>query len=63
MSDLLVQIRRDIDRRLDELRPRVDEFRRLEQERDALATSNASGPRRHRSGEGFRSHRTRISEA
>jgi hypothetical protein len=47
--DLLTDIRRDIDRRLDELRPVRDEFRRLEQARDALATSDDRlGPARPR---------------
>jgi hypothetical protein len=40
VTDLLTDIRRDIDRRLDELRPVRDEFRRLEQARDALGTAN-----------------------
>jgi Winged helix-turn-helix DNA-binding len=40
VPDLLTEIRRDIDRRLDELRPVRDEFHRLEQARDALATPN-----------------------
>jgi hypothetical protein len=44
VADLLTDIRRDIDRRLDELRPVRDEFRRLEQARDALATGNDSRP-------------------
>jgi hypothetical protein len=44
VADLLSDIRRDIDRRLDELRPVRDEFRRLEQARDALATSDDTGP-------------------
>ena len=44
MADLLTDIRRDIDRRLDELRPVRDEFRRLERARDALATANDSRP-------------------
>jgi hypothetical protein len=43
VADLLTAIRRDIDRRLDELRPVRDEFRRLEQARDALATSDDTG--------------------
>jgi hypothetical protein len=43
VADLLTDIRRDIDRRLDELRPVRDEFRRLEQARDALATSADRG--------------------
>jgi hypothetical protein len=43
VADLLTDIRRDIDRRLDELRPVRDEFRRLEQARDALATSDDTG--------------------
>jgi len=40
VADLLSDIRRDIARRLDELRPVRDEFRRLEQARDALAKAN-----------------------
>jgi ABC-type transporter Mla subunit MlaD len=39
VADLLTDIRLDIDRRLDELRPVRDEFRRLEQARDAIATA------------------------
>lgn len=46
MADLLTGIRRDIDRRLEELRPVLEEFRRLEQAWDALATSG--GPQRRR---------------
>jgi Winged helix-turn-helix DNA-binding len=42
VADLLTDIRRDIDRRLDELRPVRDEFRRLERARDALSTANAA---------------------
>jgi hypothetical protein len=42
VADLLTEIRRDIDRRLDELRPIRDEFRRLEQARNALARANDS---------------------
>jgi hypothetical protein len=42
VADVLTDIRRDIDRRLNELRPVRDEFRRLEQARDALATANES---------------------
>ena len=44
MADLLTEIKRDIDRRLDELRPVRDEFRRLEQARNALETANNSRP-------------------
>jgi hypothetical protein len=40
VADLLTDIKRDIDRRLDELRPVRDEFRRPEEARDALATAN-----------------------
>jgi hypothetical protein len=40
MADLLTDIRRGIDRRLSELRPALEEFRRLEQARDALAKAN-----------------------
>ena len=39
---LLTEIRRNIDQRLDELRPVRDEFRRLEHARHALATANDS---------------------
>jgi Winged helix-turn-helix DNA-binding len=47
VADLLTDIRRDIARRLDKLRPVRDEFRRLEQARDALATANdPPGPAR-----------------
>jgi len=48
LPDLLTEIRRDIDRRLDELRPVLEEFRMLEQAQDALATSPT--PRRSRRG-------------
>jgi hypothetical protein len=44
VADLIAEIRRDIDRRLDQLRPVRDEFRRLEQARDALATANDARP-------------------
>jgi hypothetical protein len=44
VADLLTDIKRDIDRRLDELRPVRDEFRRLERARDALATAHDSRP-------------------
>ena len=44
MADLLTDIRRDIDRRLVELRPVREELRQLEQARDALA--RADGARR-----------------
>jgi hypothetical protein len=40
VADLITEIRRDIDGRLDELRPLRDEFRRLEEARDALATAH-----------------------
>jgi Winged helix-turn-helix DNA-binding len=43
VADLLTEIRRDIDRRLDELRPVRDEFRRLERARNALATTADAG--------------------
>jgi hypothetical protein len=43
VADLLTESKRDIDRRLDELRPVRDEFRRLERARDALATTNDAG--------------------
>jgi hypothetical protein len=49
VADLLTEIRRDIGRRLDELRPVRDEFRRLEEARDALATAN-DARRRARAG-------------
>jgi hypothetical protein len=63
VADLLTDIRRDIDRRLDELHPVRDEFRRLERARDALATANDSRPtvraRRAITGSG----RTRMTRA
>jgi hypothetical protein len=43
VANFLTDIRRDIDRRLDELRPVRDECRWLEQARDALATSDDRG--------------------
>jgi hypothetical protein len=45
VADLLNDIRRDIDRRLDELRPVLEEFRRLELAREALATADTPRPR------------------
>jgi hypothetical protein len=39
VADLITEIRRDIDRRLDDLRPLRDEFHRLERARTALATA------------------------
>jgi hypothetical protein len=70
VADLLTDIRRDIDRRLDELRPVLEEFRRLEQARDALAQSDGR-PRGGRAGRAtaapsrFRSaaRRTRMTRA
>jgi hypothetical protein len=71
VADLLSDIRRDIDRRLDQLRPVLDEFRRLEQARDALEDS-AGQPRPRRasrakgapaSSSSPQSGRTRMSRA
>jgi hypothetical protein len=63
VADLLTDIRRDIDRRLDELRPVRDEFRRLEQARNALATANdARRPRPAREANA-RSRRSRMTRA
>jgi hypothetical protein len=63
VADLLTVIRRDIDRRLDELRPVRDEFRRLEQARDALATT-ADARRHARAGQaGAGSTRSRMTRA
>ena len=60
MGDLITEIRRDIDRRLDELRPVRDEFRRLEQARDALeAATDARRPRKANAG----STRARMTRA
>jgi hypothetical protein len=63
VADLLTEIRRDIDRRLDELRPVRDEFRRLEQARDALRSTTAARgrPRARRASTG--SGRTRMTRA
>jgi hypothetical protein len=60
--DLLTEIKRDIDRRLDELRPLLDEFRRLEQARDALA-ADGSRPRRRARRADAGSRRTRMTRA
>ena len=63
MGDLITEIRREIDRRLDELRPVRDEFRRLEEARDALATANdARQPARARKANA-RSIRSRMTRA
>jgi hypothetical protein len=58
MADLLTDIRRDIDRRLDQLRPVLDEFRRLERARDALANSDAPRRRPRASGAMRRARRS-----
>jgi hypothetical protein len=63
VADLLTDIRRDIDRRLDELRPVRDEFRRLERAREALATANDSGPTARGSRATAGSDRTRMTRA
>jgi Winged helix-turn-helix DNA-binding len=60
--DLLTEIKRDIDRRLDELRPLLDEFRRLEQAPDALA-ADGSRPRRRARRADAGSRRTRMTRA
>jgi hypothetical protein len=63
VADLLTEIRRDIGMRLDELRPVRDEFHRLEQARDALATTNEAGrPSRTRK-VSARSTRSRMTRA
>jgi hypothetical protein len=63
VADLITDIRRDIDRRLDELRPVRDEFRRLEQAREALETpKDTRRPARARSGNA-RSPRSRMTRA
>jgi hypothetical protein len=63
VSDLLTEIRRDIDRRLDELGPVRDELRRLEQARDALAAADGSRPRRRATSADAGSGRTRMTRA
>jgi hypothetical protein len=63
VADLLTEVRRDIDRRLDELRPVVDEFRRLEQARDALRSTNSSRGRRRESSARTEAGRTRMTKA
>ena len=62
MADLLTRVRRDIDARLAELRPVVDEVRRLERARSALGASDSA---QHRSQVRRRSapKRTRMTEA
>ena len=63
MADLLTDIQRDIDRRLDELRPVRDEFRRLEVARDALARAHdGRRPARARRADG-KSPRSRMTRA
>jgi hypothetical protein len=63
LADLLSKLRREIDGRLTELRPALDEFRRLEEARDALARSN-SAPRRSRAHRGgSKATRTRMTKA
>jgi hypothetical protein len=63
VADLLADIRRDIDRRLDELRPARDEFRRLERAQDALATSTDSRPTVRNSRATAGSARSRMTRA
>jgi Winged helix-turn-helix DNA-binding len=63
VADLLTDIRRDIDRRLDELRPVRDEFRRLEQARDALAKADAARRTARASKANDGSTRTRLTRA
>jgi hypothetical protein len=63
VPDLLTEIRRDIDRRLDDLRPAVDEFRRLEQARDALRSTNSSRRRPRESRANTGAGRTRMTRA
>ena len=52
MTDFLDQKRSEIDARLKELRPLVDEFHRLEKAASALAGVGASGTRARRSSTG-----------
>jgi hypothetical protein len=62
VADLLTEIKRDIDRRLDELRPVLDEVRGLEQARGALAADGSRPrPRARRPDTGSR--RTRMTRA
>jgi hypothetical protein len=63
LADLLTHVRRDIDRRLAELRPVLDEVHRLEKAWEALAGTNVT-PRRSRADrEGSKAKRTRMTKA
>jgi hypothetical protein len=63
LADLLTHVRRDIDRRLAELRPVLDEVHRLEKTREALAGTNVT-PRRSRADRGgSKAKRTRMTKA
>lgn len=62
MADLLTRVRREIDARLAELRPVVDEVRRLERARSALGTSD-SAQRRSQVRRRSARKRTRMPEA
>lgn len=61
MADLLTQVKRDIDARLVELGPVVDEVRRLERAREALGRTNRAG-RKPRGGNSAARERARMSK-
>ena len=50
MSDLLTDIRRDISARLEELRPAVTEYARLEEARAALTGTASTARTQHQAG-------------
>lgn len=62
MADLLSQVRRDIDTRLGQLRPVLEEFRRLEQAREALSTTDGRSRRQPRGDRGPKVKRTRMTK-
>jgi hypothetical protein len=63
VADLLSQIRLDIDKRLTELRPLLDEVRRLERARDALSTTNSARRRPRARRPKSAAKRTRMTKA
>jgi hypothetical protein len=62
LADLLSQVRREIDTRLSQLRPVLEEFRRLEQAREALSTADGGSRRQPRRGGGPKVKRTRMTK-
>ena len=63
MADLLSQVRRDIDNRLSELRPVLEEVRRLEHAREALARTDGRRDRHRAPGGKSGAKRSRMTKA